>query len=54
MMIKHYDLLKLTAIYTANGSGKSNFIKATALLRQFVWSVFIPYRFYMRFKIESE
>jgi uncharacterized protein len=32
----NYEVLKLSAMYGANGAGKSNLIKAIALLRQFV------------------
>jgi uncharacterized protein len=38
----NYELLKLSAIYGANGAGKSNLIKAISLLRQFVVSGKMP------------
>jgi AAA15 family ATPase/GTPase len=39
------DLLKLNATYGANGAGKSNLIKAMALLRQFVETGKLPIEF---------
>jgi len=40
-----YEILKLSAIYGANGAGKSNLIRAIALLRQFVVSGKMPIEF---------
>jgi uncharacterized protein len=40
-----YEILKLSAIYGANGAGKSNLIRAIALLRQFVVSGEMPLEF---------
>lgn len=42
--VENKELLKLSAIYGANGSGKSNFIKAVSLLRGFVVTGNIPFQ----------
>ena len=40
--VKRLELLKATAIYGANGAGKSNLVKAISLLRKIVISEHIP------------
>jgi AAA15 family ATPase/GTPase len=49
------ELLKLNAMYGANGAGKSNLIKSLALLRQFVESGNLPIEFLIEtFKFNKE
>jgi len=49
------ELLKLNAMYGANGAGKSNLIKSLALLRQFVETGNLPIEFLIEtFKFNKE
>lgn len=53
--VQSKELLKLSAIYGANGSGKSNFIRAVSLLRQFVKIGNIPIKLSdSKFKLSEE
>lgn len=49
------ELLKLNAMYGANGAGKSNLIKSLALLSQFVETGNLPIEFLVEtFKFDKE
>ena len=52
---QNIDILKLSAIYGANGAGKSNLIKAISLLKNFVSTGVIPNELKTeKFKLNSE
>jgi AAA15 family ATPase/GTPase len=53
--LNNIELLKLNAMYGANGAGKSNLIKSLALLRQFVETGNLPIEFLIEtFKFNKE